>query len=262
MVIRSVLTGVLVWWLPLGEAQAGPSLAKQQLEYAKEEYGKGVAAMEAETYLEAVRHFEEAYRYAPDKHAFNFNVAEAALAAGDCLKARNAYRTFIQLVPDHPEIKTAERRLSRTKNCKGGMDGEAPDFGGHEDDVTPEVAALFRALQRARHARDLYGQVHEHHDEPGPFPKAARKHARQVKRVLKVILRRGETPPKPDWTVDQIPVGGTIKEVCAQAVEEEAGLRAAYEAVRDKLTDKKEARAFKAVDRDASKHEQIFKACR
>ena len=62
----------------------------------------------------------------------------------------------------------------------------------------------------------------------GCFPKARKKHARAVKKILKVIYNRGESAPDPNWEVSEIPVAGTIKEACAQARDEERAAQAAY----------------------------------
>ena len=251
-----------------GPASAGPSLADQQLEYAKEQYGKGVEAMDAKEFKAAVGHFEEAYKYAPDKHAFNFNIAEAALAAGDCHKARASYQRFLELQPDHPEVDTAKSRLNKTRDCGGGgdpgLDSEVPDFGDRGDDaeVSEDMAAVFTALQQARRARALYEKVVANYDDAGPFPRAARKHKRQVKKLIKLIIKRGESPPESAVKPDDLPVAGTMREVCGQAEEQEAALVRAYEEALKFFDGGREKRILGSVLRDAQKHEPQFKFCR
>jgi tetratricopeptide (TPR) repeat protein len=92
-------------------AHAPTELEQQQIAYAKQLYGEGVTALEAANYPLAVQKFEEAYRYAPNLHVFNFNIGTAAHSAGDCAKAKLAFQRFLDLVPAHAERKTAQEKL-------------------------------------------------------------------------------------------------------------------------------------------------------
>jgi hypothetical protein len=123
-------------------ASVAPASTPEQLAYAKQLYGEGLAALEAEDYVTATSKFELAYVYAPDKHVFNFNIGSAAHAAGDCMKAKTAFQRFLDLVPDHPERGTAQQKLLEIEQsgCAAAPAGPAAGTTPTEDspDLTSE----------------------------------------------------------------------------------------------------------------------------
>ena len=48
------------------------------IDEAKKVYGEAMKALDAKDYTTATMKFEYAYRLAPDKHLFNYNIASAA----------------------------------------------------------------------------------------------------------------------------------------------------------------------------------------
>ncbi len=85
---------------------------EEKLEAAKQLYGEGDAALQAEDPATALQKFEEAYNtYAPSMHLFNFNIGSAAYELGDCAKAKTAFQRFLDLVPDHPARGDAQEKL-------------------------------------------------------------------------------------------------------------------------------------------------------
>jgi tetratricopeptide (TPR) repeat protein len=256
----AVLAGVVALWTCVPALAAGPSLAKQQLAYAKEQYAAGVTAMEAKNYTEAVTRFEEAYRYAPDKHAFNFNIGEAALAAGDCAKARSAYESFLRLTPGHPETDTAKQRLARTGSCRGAVDEERPELARREDHA-PDIAALLAALQATWHARDQYDRAAKFHPHAKVFASAVRRHDKQARRLVKVLARRGEAPPERTWNAEELPVGGTVPAACTQAITENDAVASSHAAAATHAARGRDGRAVSAGRKLATKFEPQFRFC-
>lgn len=258
---------------PTGDAVAAPkkkggggALAQQQLEYAKQLYKEGLEALEAKDYETATTKFEEAYRYAPDKHSFNFNIAGAALAAGDCLKAQRHYQQFLDLVHEHPERRTAKAKLKQIARRKCARAAEdAPELGKRSRDPPEVVAdkqALYPALEAARYAAALYRQVVVHHGGAKPFKGIARAKGRHARRLERTILKLGYDVPERTLDVGRIPVGGTLKEACGQAVQQEPRNIALYEKGLEHFTDGPGRKTFLALLRAARKrHLPAFERC-
>jgi hypothetical protein len=132
-----VLAAALSLPSPALAASVAPPSTPEQLAYAKQLYGEGLAALEAEDYVTATSKFELAYVYAPDKHVFNFNIGSAAHAAGDCMKGKTAFQRFLDLVPDHPERGTAQRKLLEIE--QSGCAAAAPPVGGAPTEDSPDL---------------------------------------------------------------------------------------------------------------------------
>ncbi len=125
--IRALLSTVLATALalptPVSAAQPADLSAMsddEKLERAKALFGEGNAAVDLGDFSLAVTKFEEAYyTYAPNLHVFNYNIGNAAFELGDCVKAKQAFQRFLDLVPDHPERGSAQERLVEieSSNC-------------------------------------------------------------------------------------------------------------------------------------------------
>ena len=72
--------------------------------------------MQKGDYTGAIAKYHEAYRYAPHLHLFNYNIAAAADAMGDCKTARTYYQRFVDLVDKHPERKAVQKKLKSYGN--------------------------------------------------------------------------------------------------------------------------------------------------
>jgi len=97
-------------------APAGPTpdqmSEEEKLERAKALYAEGNAALDNGDPYTALAKFEDAYfTYAPNLHVFNFNIGIAALDSGDCVKAKQAFQRFLDLVPEHDQRSTAQIKL-------------------------------------------------------------------------------------------------------------------------------------------------------
>jgi rubrerythrin len=176
-------------------------LASQQLDYAKQLYGEGMTAMEAKDYSTAVVKFKEAYRYAPDKHLFTYNIASAAELAGDCQGARTYYQMFVDLVPEHPEHATAEKTLKRL-NEECASDPETVEKvtvvdkkeRAKERSAIEAENALQAALDAARKGARMYAEVAGRNGGAQPFKRTAAAKKRHVKRILKLFASHDVEP--------------------------------------------------------------------
>jgi tetratricopeptide (TPR) repeat protein len=92
---------------------------EEKMEQAKSLFAEGDAALAEGNNEAALAKFEEAYNvYAPSIHVFNFNIGQAAYAAGDCVKAKKAYQRFLDLVPEHPSRGDAQEKLLEIERSK------------------------------------------------------------------------------------------------------------------------------------------------
>ena len=159
------LTTVVLAAASVGFGPSGPGakVTKEQLEYSKQMFGEGEAAMEASDYATALAKFQEGYRYAPHLHVFTYNIASAADALGDCRSAFTYYRMFLDLVPEHPKRKEVEARYAELEgSCQFDQETEevnsAPEQG--EQTVKREERAAIRAMNEAygtiRSTQQLY----------------------------------------------------------------------------------------------------------
>lgn len=176
-------------------------LATQQLDYAKQLYGEGLEAMNAKNYSTAVVKFKEAYRYAPDKHLFTYNIASASELAGNCQEARTYYQMFVDLVPDHPEHAAAQKTLKRL-NEECAYDPETVEKVTVVDKKERAKAreqieaenALQAALDHARKGARMYAEVASRNGGAQPFKRVAAAKKRHVKRILKLFSSHGVEP--------------------------------------------------------------------
>lgn len=133
-------------------ASIAPASTPEQLAYAKQLYSEGLAALEAEDYVTATSKFELAYVYAPDRHVFNFNIGSAAHAAGDCMKAKTAFQRFLDLVPDHPERGTAQKKLLDIEQSGCVATSATPAPGTTPKDDAPDLTSEKQKREEAAQA--------------------------------------------------------------------------------------------------------------
>ena len=127
--------------LPAPVLAQDKSLKEQQIDYAKELYQQGEEALGKRDYKTAVAKFEEAYRYAPDLHVFNFNIANAAFAGGNCAKAKTYFQRFLDTVPDHPERTSAQEKLLEIERSGCAVEDATPGPAVSEEDPLAAQAA-------------------------------------------------------------------------------------------------------------------------
>lgn len=231
--------------VPAAPKKKEKDLATQQLDYAKQLYGEGLEAMSAKDYPTAVVKFTEAYRYAPDKHLFTYNIASAAELAGDCQKARTYYQMFVDLVPEHPELAVAKKTLARL-NEECASDPAPPDLENAEKvaiadrgDRAKERAqidaekALQEALDDTRKAARMYEAVAAGNGGAQPFKRIAAAKKRHVGRIIKLFashgVKVGEQGSAEDGEEAFVP--GSLPDACRAAASHEKRSARSYEAV-------------------------------
>ena len=227
------------------------------MEQAKKLYGEAMAAMEAKDFATAVSKFEGAYQFAPDKHAFNYNIASAAELAGDCRKAQNHYKMFLDLVPKHEARGSAQKTLLKLeKTCV------------HDDETVEQLStetrqeqdskrvveegdrAILEALSETRIAARFYAAVAAQHGDKQPFKRLAKLKARHVKRIEKLVADH-DIPGKAR-EAEPLPVPDKIEEACQRGETQEARMAKLYDKVFDLFDDKDIVRI---MDRFARKAE-------
>src|SRR5689334_6498185 len=85
-------------------------------------YAEGSAAYDSNDFRRAAVRFEEAYALVADP-AYLFNIGQAYRQADECEKAAAAFRKFIELVPDAPNIANARQLLDEVNVCATFVDG-------------------------------------------------------------------------------------------------------------------------------------------
>ncbi len=213
-------------------ARAGPS----QLDRAKAVFAEGKALLDAKNYVDATAKFEEAYRLAPDKHLFNFNIASAAELAGDCRKAQRHHRMFLDLVADHPLRKDSSRTLAALEtSCAAEEAAAVPveDRGEREAERKHAVAqrALGDALQATQQSVLRYDAVLTKHGRQQPFAQVVRARRRDAKKIAKLFAV--VDLPVVEAYNGEVGAPATVEQACRQAETQEARNIATYEKVYD-----------------------------
>jgi hypothetical protein len=70
--------------------------ADERLKWAKKLYKEASTAMESGDFFNAVVKFEQAYSFAPDKHKFALNIAQAAWELKDCARVKQYLTLFLE----------------------------------------------------------------------------------------------------------------------------------------------------------------------
>jgi hypothetical protein len=231
--------------------------APSGLDQAKKLYGEAMAAMEAKDFATATTKFEGAYQFAPDKHAFNYNIASAAELAGDCRKAQNHYKMFLDLVPKHEARASAQKTLLKLqKTCiHDDETTEQLTAENQEERATKRVVeegdrAIFEALEETQWSARYYAAVAAQHGGKQPFKSLAKTKARQAKRIEKLISDH-DIPGQPREG-EKISVPDDIDDACQRGVSQESRNATLYDKVFDLFEDKDIVRI---MNRYASKAE-------
>jgi tetratricopeptide (TPR) repeat protein len=215
---------------------AGPAddLEQQQVEYAKQLYEQGVAAMSAKDYDEALRLFGEAYRYAPQLHLFNYNIGNAAELAGNCQRARSAFQMFLDLVPDHPERGAVQVKLDAlVRDCPYDVESQETvsiESRDQRDSSRAEEAAdraLQNALDELRKSISLYQKILAQHPSATVVKRILAKKRRHEKRMVKLFSNLDVELPTAREYEGKIPDG--LAGACAKAAAQEKKNAAAFE---------------------------------
>lgn len=236
-----------------GTAVAAPSGVEQ----AKKLYGEAMAAMEKKDYATAVAKFEGAYQFAPDKHAFNYNIASAAELAGDCRKAQSRYKMFLDLVPKHEARASATKTLEKlAKSCihddetEKVVSAEERSNRDEQRSVDDGERAMQEALAETRYSARFYAGVAAMHGDKQPFKRLAKVKAKQAAKIEKLIARyslKGK-PREPD----ELAVPDSIDQACKRGVSQEARNATVYDKVFELF---EERDIIRTMDRFARKAE-------
>lgn len=88
-------------------------------------YAEGQQSYRAGQYLDAASRFESAYALDPDP-AYLFNVAQAYRLGNACAKALAAYRKFLAIVPNPPNLATVQTYVGQAEACANQQAAPAP----------------------------------------------------------------------------------------------------------------------------------------
>lgn len=240
---------------------------KEQLAYSKQMFAEGEQAMEDGNYAEALTKFHEGYRYAPHLHVFTYNIGSAAEAAGDCRTALTYFRMFLDLVPDHPERKTVQKKHDTlAAECRFDVDSEVVNTPGEQTDrklareEREAIHAMNEAVIELRVAWRTYELAHRAHADVGVFGRAARRKKQGTKRMRKLAAELGV---KLEAEADRKPAAlGTAKEACREAERQEHRIIEAVESVLVHYDGRKAQRVAGNVLRAAERDEATFEGCR
>ncbi len=246
------LSILLQVWLSLSLA---PSSGGGDLAEAKRLYGEADKALAAKSYTEAMEKFEQAYRLAPDKHLFNYNIAVAADLLGNCAKAQRHYQMFLDLVAAHPERKRVAAKLAKLrKTCMVDDESSAvltPAERGKRDDDRAQLEAN-RKLETAwlvtRDTGALYAAVARKFSRP-PFRRLAAARRRWAKKLAKLSVGIGVKLEAAEGTVE---VPATIEAACRKAASTERKNADAYAAAIEAFDDAQLTRALTRYERLAA----------
>jgi tetratricopeptide (TPR) repeat protein len=281
-----VLSAILS--LPSAQAAAAPSkkeLREQQIAYAKELYVAGVKAMDDEDYAKALQYFDEAYRYAPDKHVFSFNVGMAAHLGGDCVRAKASFEYFLKMVKKHPQRKTAAKKLKEI-NASGCAERPAPAPVPSEDDAEPDEDRIesvptgsskdrekarkeaarwkvfFEALDEVRESARHYKTAVKQHKKKRPFSGVARHKERYEKKLVKALKGWGKQPPERPLMIADPKVGKTYKAACKKAAAREKKAAKKFQKAMEVIDELDLYRLLTKLEKAASgRNQKVFERC-
>lgn len=265
------MLGVLVAFL----AMAGPSggVTKEQLEYSKKLFAEGEAAMKKGDYPGAIAKYHEAYRYAPHLHLFNYNIAAAADAMGDCKTARTYYERFVDLVQKHPERAGVKKKLAQYgPECRAAADPapvvstedskESPTAKARSGDRKREEAekAMNEAVFQMRVAATLYKDAKaKHKKKTRTFNFPAFRKKWHAKRLGKLRETEGVKADERELPTPDAPLGKS--DACRIAQIQENRLVRALEEAQDKFDSQESYRVFSRLLKGTERDLEKFEAC-
>lgn len=247
----------------LAALPASGHAAPSQLDRAKQVYAEGKALLDAKNYIDAMAKFEEAYRLAPDKHLFNYNIAAAAELAGDCNKALRHYKMFLDLVPDHPQRKDASKSIAtQEKSCAPPPSAAevAEDRGQREAERKGAIAqrVLGDTLHATQQSIMRYEAVIAKHGKQQPFTGVLRQKKRAARKIAK-LFGPLEIDLVDDYKGD-VGAPSTVEQSCRQAETQEERNIAAYEKAYDTFDDEDTQRLMdKLIIRAEDRHLRAFR---
>jgi hypothetical protein len=239
--------------------------APSDLDRAKQVYGEAMKALDAKDYATATAKFEQAYRFAPDKHLFNYNIASAAELAGDCRKAQRHYRMFLDLVAKHAARKEVERTLVKLdKTCvhddEGAGELTIAARGDREAERVKAVGerALSEALRATQQSVARYEAVLAKHGRQQPFARIVRTKRHDARKIAKLVAAQGIPESAPYG--GEVAAPSTVEQACRQAESQEERNAAAYGAAYEKLDDADVAELMDKLQRRAEdRHARSFR---
>lgn len=231
---RARTLALVSWVLVVGSLGFAPENEKN-LEYAKQLYADGEAAMEAGDFATAKAKYMAGYAYAPELHIFTFNIAMAADAAGECAVAKKYFQHFVDLVPKHDQRDTAKKRLAALQeSCHEELPEPTPIASTPKEDrkTRAQIDAertLNEALAELMRARDMYSQASKRHKQTRQLGRAGRRKKRHAKRMKKLITELGVEVKPPERDKPEVPA--TPKEACREGRAQEGKIITAMEEV-------------------------------
>lgn len=248
-----------------GPSGPGAKVTKEQLDYSKQMFGEGEAAMEAGDFATALAKFQEGYRYAPHLHVFTYNIASAANALSDCRTAFTYYRMFIDLVPEHPKREEVQARYAELEqSCE--LDQETDEVNSPPEQgkqsMKREDRAAIRALNEAygaiRSTQQLYDASKNKYPDQ-PFNKHARRKRKDAKKVLKLAGKLGVEVSANDFETLDVP--GSEKDACRTAERQEKRIIEALDEAMEHYDTKPAYRTLAGARRAAERAAFAFDAC-
>ena len=254
---------------------AGPSGKDSQLEQSKKLYQEGVEAMDKGEAQAALAAFQQGYALAPELHVFNYNIAAAAEATGDCRLALKAYQRFLDLVPEHPERGNVEGKLADLRNsCDDEQPPAVVQAPASDVEIAPTGSAAERRKERERAlahaalneaafqlnvAAQMYANDKSRFTDTRAFNRPARRKKWNVKRMQKLMASLGVKAEKRD--MPEAESVSDAKGACRSAKIQESRTLRALETALEKFESNE---AFRVLGRFARWSEQDlerFKEC-
>jgi hypothetical protein len=243
------------------DAAASP---EGDLAQAKALYADGLDAIKKKDYVTATAKFEEAYRLAPDKHLFNYNIGSSAELAGDCRKAQTAYERFLNLVPKHDRRKEVENSLAKLRqSCAFDEDtdnqitAEGIEQANVEREESDAERKLREALKQTRKSVAMYeAAMTKHGDKAKRFKRVIKAKQRGIKKIEKAMAKNGyELREEP---LGQVHGTDTIKGACRQGAGQEERSAELYGQVYEAFEAADIVRVMSKLERQAIRFGTMF----
>jgi tetratricopeptide (TPR) repeat protein len=107
-------------------------------------YAEGSTAYNADDFAKAAQKFEEAYSLIPDP-AYLFNIGQAYRQQKDCVKAADAFKKFVALAPDAPNIGNAKDLLKEVNMCAIFVEGRRLMGAGRPAEACEKFGEAYKA---------------------------------------------------------------------------------------------------------------------